>query len=104
VFPPHGDPRVFWIGVGAGGDSMIALYNELAARLKPLGFEPERRPYSAHLTIARVKACQSRKVRDVVRDLAADAGRCRVHAVTVFRSRLSPKGASYEPLLRVALE
>jgi RNA 2',3'-cyclic 3'-phosphodiesterase len=104
AFPPHGAPRVLWIGVARGQDSMIALYAELARRLQPLGFEPERRAYSAHLTIARVKECRFRDVRTVLRDLDADAGGCRVSHVTMFRSRLSPKGAAYEPLLRVPLQ
>jgi RNA 2',3'-cyclic 3'-phosphodiesterase len=104
AFPPSGHPRVFWIGVARGGDSMRALYNELARRLTPLGFEPERRAYSAHLTIARVKECRSRHVRNILQGFDADAGTCRISAVTLFRSRLSPKGATYEPLLRVPLE
>jgi len=69
-----------------------------------LEFEPERRSYSPHLTLARVKASQARDVRNVLRDLAADAGHCRITAVTVFRSRLSSKGAAYEPLVRVPLQ
>jgi 2'-5' RNA ligase len=104
AFPPHGLPRVFWIGVTAGLPSLQALHSELARRLQPIGFEPERRAYSAHLTIARVKECRSREARDLLRDIDADAGDCRIAAVTVFRSRLSPKGASYEPLVRVPLE
>ena len=105
AFPPHGMPRVFWVGAGAGRESLSALYDELKTRLVPLGFEAERRPYSAHLTIARVKEAERphRRIREVVRELDADAGRCRIGAVTLFRSRLSPKGAAYEPLLRVAL-
>lgn len=103
AFPPSGPPRVFWIGAGRGGESMLALYSDLAARLKPLGFEPERRAYSAHLTIARVKDARSRDVRSVLKRIDADAGSCRIAAVTLFRSRLSPKGASYEPLVRVPL-
>jgi RNA 2',3'-cyclic 3'-phosphodiesterase len=104
AFPPHGAPRVLWIGVDAGQESMKALYAELATRLQPLGFEPERRAYSAHLTIARVRECRSREVRNLLREIDANSGRCRIAAVTVFRSRLSPKGANYEPLLRVPLE
>ena len=103
AFPPHGAPRVFWIGVVAGQGSLQALHDQLAVRLQPLGFEPEKRAYSAHLTIARVKECQSREVRTLLREIDADAGRCEITAVTVFRSRLSPKGARYEPLLRVPL-
>jgi 2'-5' RNA ligase len=104
AFPPHGVPRVFWIGVATGQASLQALHDELAVRLEPLGFEAERRAYSAHLTIARVKECRSRDVRKLLDEIDADAGRCQVAGVTVFRSRLSPKGASYEPLLRVRLD
>lgn len=104
AFPPHGAPRVFWIGVAEGQEPLVALHRELATRLHPLGFEPERRPYSAHLTIARVKDVHARDIRNTLRVMPADAGRCRIEAVTLFRSRLSPKGATYEPLLRVALE
>ncbi len=104
AFPPHGAPRVFWIGVARGQDVLGALYHELAARLQPPGGEPERRAYSAHLTIARVKECRSRDIRNILKEVNADAGACRINAVTLFRSRLSPKGSTYEPLLRVPLQ
>ncbi|HVL65678.1 MAG TPA: RNA 2',3'-cyclic phosphodiesterase [Vicinamibacterales bacterium] len=42
-------------------------------------------------------------IRAVLKELSADAGACRVEALTVFRSRTSPRGAEYEPLLRVPL-
>ena len=108
VFPPTGPPRVFWLGVAAGVESLRQLHSELALRLGPLGFEPERRAYSAHLTIARVKtvsrAIPNRALREMLQRAPAVAGRCRTTHVTVFRSRLSPKGANYEPLLRIPLE
>jgi 2'-5' RNA ligase len=108
AFPPTGAPRVFWMGLGAGLDGMRALHAETGRRLAPLGYEPERREYSAHLTLARVKDGPARAdvptVRRLLRDLPAEAGLSRVTAVTLFRSRLSPKGAAYEPALRVPLE
>jgi 2'-5' RNA ligase len=106
AFPPSGPPRVFWIGVRAGAAGMARLYEEVGQRLAPLGFEPERRTYSAHLTIARVKdpgKGTSKTVREVLGRLSADCGMCRISAATLFRSRLSPRGAAYEPLLRVPL-
>jgi len=107
-FPPSGAPRVFWLGVRAGSECLRRLHSELAVRLAPLGFEPERRPYSAHLTIARVKevsrATSSRVVRELLQTTPAVAGRFRATHVTVFRSRLSPKGADYEALLRIPLQ
>jgi 2'-5' RNA ligase len=107
VFPPSGPPRVFWIGVRQGAAGMAALHAEVGERLAPLGFVPERRGYTSHLTIARVKAAgrgaAARVVRTVVSEFPAECGVSRVEAVTLFRSRLSPKGATYEPLLRVPL-
>jgi RNA 2',3'-cyclic 3'-phosphodiesterase len=106
AFPPSGAPRVFWIGVGDGGARMIDVYREIGERLAPLGFLPERRGYTAHLTLARVRDPGRGAPVSIRRALAeepADCGPTAVSVVTLFRSRLSPKGAVYEPLLRVPL-
>jgi 2'-5' RNA ligase len=107
VFPPTGAPRVFWLGVPDGADSVRTVYEEVSRRLQGLGYEPERRPYSPHLTVARVKdpgRGGHAELKRAVAETPADAGASRVGAVTLFRSRLSPKGATYEPLLRVPLQ
>jgi 2'-5' RNA ligase len=107
AFPPSGAPRVFWLGVGPGAPGLAALQEEVASRLAPLGYARERRPFSPHLTIARVKEAGGRTdhaaVRQVLAELPAHAGASLVTGVTLFHSRLSPKGASYEPVLRVPL-
>jgi 2'-5' RNA ligase len=107
AFPPSGPPRVFWLGVARGGDDLVRIHDEIGCRLAPLGFEGDGRAYSAHLTLARVKepprpsACAA--IREVLRERPSDAGACRIDAVTVFRSRTGPRGATYEALLRVPL-
>jgi 2'-5' RNA ligase len=106
AFPPTGSPRVIWFGVRAGRDGMAALYLHVRDRLAPLGFAPERRDYAPHLTLARVRdlpRSSQAAFRQVLAQAPVDAGGCRVEAVTVFRSRLSPRGAAYEPVLRVPL-
>lgn len=103
VFPRSGPPRVIWIGTQAAAE-MSRLYGEVRDRLLPLGFEEERRPYSAHVTIARVREARAgRELRELLGRTPAVCGVSRVTAVTLFLSRLSPKGAAYEPLLRVPL-
>jgi RNA 2',3'-cyclic 3'-phosphodiesterase len=107
AFPPSGLPRIVWLGVTEGAASLEDAYRDLAARFAPLGYEAERRPYHPHVTIGRVKDADrmgARKVRDVLRELEFTTGSQRVTAVTLFRSRLSPQGARYEPLLRVPLQ
>jgi RNA 2',3'-cyclic 3'-phosphodiesterase len=107
AFPPSGPPRVYWLGVARGGEELARIHDDLGTRLAPWGFEGEGRPYSAHLTLARVKeapaAAARAVIRQLLRDTDADAGSCQVEALTVFRSRTSPRGAAYEPLLRVPL-
>ena len=107
AFPPSGAPRVLWMGVTRGVAELAAAHDQLGERLQSWGFPAEARAYSAHLTIARVKDPPQRAarigLREALRAEPADAGSCRVADLTVFRSRTSPKGAQYEPLLRVPL-
>ena len=107
AFPSTGAPRVFWMGVTQGRQELARIHDELGGRLASWGFEGEGRPYSAHLTLTRVKEPPPASIRAVIRQLLrdtdADAGRCPIEALTVFRSRTSPRGAAYEPLLRVPL-
>jgi RNA 2',3'-cyclic 3'-phosphodiesterase len=108
VFPPLGPPRVIWMGIMSGADGLQALHAGLSVRLQPLGFEPERRRFDPHLTLARVRHRPARGVWHAVRRTVAahapEAGVSSVGAVTLFRSRLSPRGAAYEAVLRVPLK
>jgi 2'-5' RNA ligase len=113
MFPRSGPPRVVWIGTQAAAE-MSRLYAEVRDRLVPLGFEAEKRPFTGHVTIARVRENRSRglprrragqadDLRVLIERTPGVCGVSRVNAVTLFLSRLSPKGAAYEPLLRVPL-
>jgi 2'-5' RNA ligase len=105
AFPRSGLPRVLWIGTAEGTAAVVEAHAALAVRLAPLGYLPEARPYSPHVTMARVKepGRAVRAVRQALADDPADCGRTAVGALTLFRSRLSPHGALYERLLRVPL-
>ena len=106
VFPPHGPPRVLWIGLDAGLPSLRAMHVEFNRRLAPLGFEPESRPYSAHLTLARVKDAPrgaGATARDLIRSIRVPEAHCRVNHATVFESRPSSRGSIYAPVLKVSL-
>jgi 2'-5' RNA ligase len=68
--------------------------------MQPLGFQPERREFSAHLTLGRVK--QPRP--DVALTRALDSiknqnfGTMRVEAIHLFQSELHPDGSIYSKL------
>jgi 2'-5' RNA ligase len=106
AFPPSGAPRVMWIGVTRGLAELSAMHDAFDRRLAPLGYAPDSRPFSAHLTVARVKDAPKGSaaiVREALRGLTPSPTRWRVEHATVFRSHLSPRGPSYEALGRVVL-
>lgn len=106
AFPQSGPPRAIWLGLVAGAEELIAVHDELRPRLMPLGFEPETRPFSPHLTIARVKEVRSpgaAAVRRVLREATGDVGTCEVRSATLFASRATQTGSQYEALLQLPL-
>jgi RNA 2',3'-cyclic 3'-phosphodiesterase len=105
-FPAHGAPRVIWIGLLGGLPELAALHEEFNRRLEPLGYPPEARPFSVHLTIARIKDAPAGIGRFVDSALSASDVEPlvqRVDRVTIFESRPSPKGPTYAAVREVPL-
>src|SRR5262249_31164016 len=106
VFPSHGAPRVLWIGLKEGQSPLQSLHEAFNRRLVPLGFESEDRPFNAHLTLARVNDAprgSGAAVRDAIRAVPLPPAQSRVTEAVLFESRLSPKGSTYYPRLRIPL-
>lgn len=53
AFPPTGRPRTLWLDLDVGTDELAALAGRLDDELATAGWERERRPFRAHLTLAR---------------------------------------------------
>jgi 2'-5' RNA ligase len=102
-FPPRGAPRVFWAGLSDGRSGLLDVERAVSARLESL-VAPEDRPYSPHLTLARVKDPAGLARAALLEGLTGRRfGRVHVDAITLFESRMSPKGPAYVPLQRTAL-
>ncbi|HUQ78821.1 MAG TPA: RNA 2',3'-cyclic phosphodiesterase [Patescibacteria group bacterium] len=52
-FPPTGRPRTLWLDLESGADELANLAARLDDELATAGWERERRPFRAHLTLAR---------------------------------------------------
>jgi 2'-5' RNA ligase len=103
AFPLRGAPHVFWAGLTDGRDNLLEVERAVSRRLESL-VPAEERPYSPHLTLARVKEPGSLSRTTLFEGLATrQFGRVHVDAITLFESRLSPKGATHVPLQRTAL-
>lgn len=103
AFPPKGPPRVLWIGVGSGRDSASRAESTIGERLLALGIPHEERAYSPHLTLARVRESSGLRATALYEGLAPKLGEHRVEAITLFQSKLSPKGPTYVALEKTAL-
>jgi len=103
AFPPKGPPRVFWAGLTDGRESLLEVERAVSQRLETL-VPAEDRPYAPHLTLARVKEAVGLSRAMLFDGLASrQLGKVHVDAITLFESRLSPKGATHVPLQRTAL-
>jgi len=104
AFPGVQRPRVVWAGVEVP-EGLAGLQRDVESALVPLGFEPEDRPFSPHLTLGRVK--QPLRGGVLGREIGAlegeSFGSFRVEGVSLMKSTLSPAGARYERLFSVPL-
>jgi RNA 2',3'-cyclic 3'-phosphodiesterase len=105
AFPGHSRPRVIWAGVAAGHEAATALAGLVDAALAPLGFPPEGREFSPHVTLGRVR--EPRRDEALSRLVSASKttrfGSVRVRAITLMRSELSPRGAHYTEMAAMPL-
>ncbi len=101
VWLPRRRPRVLAVSLSDPGGALVGLQATLSAALVAGGwYAPESRPFLAHVTVARV----ARDARIGAAELPAlTAGPVQCTRVTLYRSRLSPSGARYEPLTVVEL-
>jgi RNA 2',3'-cyclic 3'-phosphodiesterase len=91
--------RVVWLGLQ--GDFQ-ALYQSVELALKPLGFAPEARGFSPHVTLARVARPNeemNRRLGDRIADFSSsDLGSFTVDRFYLKKSTLTPGGPIYEDL------
>jgi 2'-5' RNA ligase len=108
VFPSLGRPRVVWVGVAEPSGMLNALQGQVTQALAPLGFEPEKRAFSPHLTIGRASRHASRRELTAVGELVTRSevgtlGSMYAEHITLMKSDLKPSGAVYTPLAVIPL-
>jgi 2'-5' RNA ligase len=98
AFPSRRRARVLWAGVEDPSNLLSRLAAELDDALKPHGFEPEKRKFTPHLTLARLRTPAD--VSEALGAAPADAGFSPflVDSIDLFSSKLSSYGARYELL------
>jgi 2'-5' RNA ligase len=108
AFPSPHRARVIWIGLEAP-PALETLRGGLEAAAVGLGFAPEERQFSPHLTIGRVgqnvSAADLARIRTALEARKVGVlGTLGVEAVHIFKSDLRPGGAVYTRLYTLPLE
>jgi 2'-5' RNA ligase len=97
-FPNPHHPRAFFAGVEAG-PGLAELAHAIEEALRPLGVAKEHRPYSPHLTLARIKNEDIRKLREHIAKMTNfDFGTFQVSEFHLYLSKTGPNGSIYTPL------
>lgn len=107
-FPNSLRPQVVWVGMTGDLKTLDELVKKLESALTRLGFKPEGRPFTPHLTLARVRDTATPTERQTLGEVV---GRAKVEIATpieatelcLMRSELTPRGAIYTKLAGVRI-
>lgn len=109
AFPNLRQPRVLWLGIEGETDELAALQRRIDSGLVPLGFAQETRPFSPHLTLARLREKTSPEERRQFGEFLMKAPpglnhEFSISSISLMRSQLLPVGAVYNRLAEVRLK
>ncbi len=113
AFPRPQSPRVLWVGPpdnwerGAEAKRIAEIHGAIEQACEGLRFLRETRPFSPHLTLARIKVGERQVgaalAKDGVLDRPLSLGSLAVESVVLMNSELKPTGSVYTKLWDVRL-
>ena len=108
VFPNLNRVRVVWVGIGGEVEKLARLQHGLEDNLEILGFPPEERTFSPHLTLGRVREQASpqehQKLGEVVVGMKVETIKpFAVNSISLIKSRLTGAGSIYSRIVAVEL-
>src|SRR5438874_1311174 len=98
AFPPHGPPRVLWLGIEDASGKLSNLHYSLEDECAAAGFHREPRPFKPHLTLARIRSPRGpRELAAAHRESPFEPQSFNVSDLVLMRSELGPGGSCYSP-------
>jgi 2'-5' RNA ligase len=109
VFPSSRRAQIAWVGLAGEIDKLTRLQRRIESSLVPLGFPRESRPFTPHLTLARLRDRASLEERQqfgqlIVSTKFETAYDIKVDAINLMRSKLARTGAIYSRIGSVGLK
>jgi len=108
-FPNLKRVRVVWVGVSGEVAQLSQLQQRIESNLSPLGFAPEPRSFTPHLTLARVREQASLDEQQNFGQLIASTKfetvyEFGVYSINLMKSQLTREGAIYSRISSVKLK
>ncbi len=108
AFPSLHRLQTVWVGLGGDLDKLTRLQKDISANLTPLGFPPENRPFTPHLTLGRAREFIRPEERAALGKLLENMPfnvkyTVEVTVVNLMKSQLTRQGPIYTRLASVAL-
>jgi len=108
VFPNPRRAQIAWVGLSGDTDKLGKLQRNIDFNLARLGFAPESRPFSPHLTLARLRNHASPEERQAFGQLITNTGfeaksTVNVKTINLMKSQLTKKGAIYSIIATIKL-
>ncbi len=106
AFPKIEYPRVIWVGIDRGEEELRKIASNLEERLMIIGFAKEKRTFSPHLTLGRVKSLKGRErlTEILTGNRVTNLGNMGVTKIALIKSELKPQGPVYTSLEEINLE
>jgi 2'-5' RNA ligase len=100
VFPDPHRPRIIWLGMNGEVARLVTFQQGTEQSLQEIGFPRGERPFRPHLTLGRIKTPKGLIGLTGVLEKGETymAGRFTASGLGLFKSDLTPRGASYTRL------
>ena len=94
AFPDTNNPRIIWAGVKDGAAELSSIAASIEESFEKLGFAKEKRPFSSHLTLGRVRS--SRAAGIPPEELGGEFGSFTAEKIDLMQSMLEPSVPEYK--------
>jgi 2'-5' RNA ligase len=99
AFPDYRRARVIWIGI-RDHNHLLRVVHDIEDAMEREGFDRERRPFSPHITIGRVRSTRGidKLTAELVKYKSMDFGTQSAGSIHLIKSELKPGGAEYSTI------
>jgi 2'-5' RNA ligase len=100
AFPNPNYSRVIWAGITTGAEQLKNVFSQLEPQLRGLGFTPDSKGFSPHLTIARVRSGRNKQQLSqfLTENEDYEFGAINAKCLRLKKSDLTPRGPLYSTL------